>query len=142
MKAYFHIAFLGLALAAPASAAEVLDFTTGDPEATSIAEKGWASSIEEAKAEGQTVTITGLKRDLNGDGKPEIVGQVKSTFLCGNQGPCVFVMATVGADYDVVFSVPGIEKAEILDSKTQGWSDIQLNEDDRYQYNGTTYKTR
>jgi hypothetical protein len=132
---------MGLLLgAAPAMAADI-DFSKSDPEAVALSQKAWASSIDEAKENGSDSTIQAIKVDLNGDGKFEVVGQLKSAYICGGAGPCFFVMTDQPGGYDVLFSVPGVQNAELLSSKTRGWTDIQLNDDKKYTYNGSTYKS-
>ncbi len=126
--------------AAPASAAQIDWAAKSEPEATAAATKAWDDSIKEAKTEtGTSTEVSAFKVDLNGDGSSEIVGQIKNTYICGNAGPCFFVMTSGG---DVIMSVPGTENAEILDSKTGGWLDIQLNDDKKYRYSGGTYRNQ
>jgi hypothetical protein len=141
MKAYIRLACLCLVFGASPALAEKLDFSKSDPEAVALSEKAWESSIAEAKADGGSASIRAFKLDLNGDGKPEIIGELKSAYLCGAAGPCFFVMADKGG-YDVFFSVPGVEDAKVLDSRTKGWRDIELNDDHGYAYDGSTYRAK
>jgi hypothetical protein len=133
---------VAFALAATPAYADKIDFAAqSEPDAVEASLKAWDSSIQEARQEdGSSTTIHAFKVDLNGDGKPEIAGRVTNTFICGNAGPCFFVMTNPTGAYDVWFSVPGVENAEILDSKTGGWRDIMLNDDKKYRYGGGTYR--
>ena len=144
MKARLFLAVIGCVLgAAPAYAAQIDFAAKSEPDAVEASRKAWADSIQEAQQEAGTSTdIAAFKVDLNGDGKPEIAGQLKNTYICGNAGPCFFVMTNPTGTYDVLFSVPGVENAEILDSKTAGWSDIELNDDKKYRYGGGTYRNQ
>lgn len=127
--------------AAPAWAATI-DFSKSEPDAVRLAEAAWEESIAEAREAGSSVSIRALRHDLNGDGKPEILGELKSAFLCGGSGPCFFVMSSAGGTFDVMFSVPGVEDAKLTDTKTGGWLDIMLNDNHRYRYNGVTYSSQ
>jgi hypothetical protein len=141
MRIRLSLAAVGLMLGAmPALAAPIDWAAKSEPGAVEAARKAWADSIQEAQTEAGTSTdVAAFKVDLNGDGKPEIVGQIKNTYICGNAGPCFFVMSANG---DVIMSVPGTENAEILDSRTGGWLDIQLNDDKKYRYSGGTYRNQ
>jgi hypothetical protein len=143
MKTYLRagLFFLVCVVAAPALAATV-DFSKSEPDAVQLAEAAWQESVAEAREAGTSVSIRALRHDLNGDGKPEILGELKSEYLCGRSGPCFFVMSSAGGKFDVMFSVPGVENATVTDKKTAGWLDIMLNDDDRYRYNGTTYSSQ
>ncbi len=141
MKAYLRIACVCLAFSASPALAEKLDFSKSDDDAVALSLKAWDSSIAEAKADGGSASIRAVKLDLNGDGKPEIIGELKSAYLCGAAGPCLFVMVDKGG-YDVVFSVPGVENAKVMNSKTKGWLDLQINDDDDYAYDGATYRAK
>ena len=141
MKAYLRVACACLVFGASPALAEKLDFSKSDSEAVALSEKAWDSSIAEAKAEGGSASIRAIKIDLNGDGKPEIIGELKSAYLCGAAGPCVFVMVDKGG-YDVMFSVPGVEDAKVLDTRTKGWLDLQINDDHDYGYDGATYRAK
>ena len=141
MRTRLCLAVVGFVLGAATAYAAPIDFAAkSEPDAVEAARKSWADSIQEAQTESGTSTdVAAFKVDLNGDGKSEIVGQIKNTYICGNAGPCVFVMDSAG---EVLMSVPGTENAEILDSKTGGWLDIQLNDDKKYRYSGGTYRNQ
>ena len=141
MKTCFCLAVAGVLLAAATAHAAKIDWATqSDPDAVEASRKAWADSIQEAQTEAGTSTeISALKVDLNGDGNPEIVGQVRNAYICGNAGPCFFMMT---GDGEVVFSVPGTENAEILTSKTGGWLDIMINDDKKYRYSDGTYRNQ
>jgi hypothetical protein len=132
---------VGFVLGAATAYAAPIDFAAkSEPDAVEAARKSWADSIQEAQTESGTSTdVAAFKVDLNGDGKSEIVGQIKNTYICGNAGPCVFVMTEGG---DVLMSVPGTENAEILDSKSGGWNEIMINDDHKYRYSGGMYKNQ
>ncbi|MGE0665834.1 MAG: hypothetical protein AB7O49_04670 [Sphingomonadales bacterium] len=126
--------------AAPAHAAQIDWAAKSEPDAVEASRAAWADSIQEAQTEAGTPTeIAAFKVDLNGDGTPEIVGRVKNTFICGNAGPCFFAMTGGG---EVLFSVPGTENSEILESRTGGWLDIMINDDKKYRYGGGTYRNQ
>jgi hypothetical protein len=141
MKTRFLLVLAGIFLAAaPVNAASIDWPAKSEPDAVEAARAAWADSIQEAQTEAGTSTdVAAFKVDLNGDGKSEILGQIKNTYICGNAGPCVFAMTGSG---EVIFSVPGTESAEILDSKTGGWLDIMINEDKKYRYGGGTYRNQ
>jgi hypothetical protein len=138
LKTCLQPAVLLIALAAAtAASAETLDFT-GKPDAAAgkLAETAYGSEIADAKAAGSSVTVWAGKVDLNGDGKPEIVGQLDSAYVCGGQGPCFFVVSPEGK---LLFSVPGVNSAEALDSKTKGWRDLRFNGQAVWKFNGEEY---
>ena len=137
----YLLALAGLLFGAVSAHAASIDWSArSEPAAVEASRKAWADSIQEAQTEAGTSTdIAAFKIDLNGDGKQEIVGQVKNTYICGNAGPCFFAMTGSG---EVLFSVPGTEDAEILDSKTAGWLDIMINDDKKYRYGGGTYRNQ
>ena len=139
MKAYLFAAALGAALFSTAVQAEELEFSTPDKAATKSAEAAMAASLNDAKSAGASATVWAKPFDLNGDGKPEIVGQIGSAYLCGGMGPCFFVLKASGAGYVEVFNVPGVDMVEVLDTKTQGWRDLRFNGEARWRFNGTTY---
>ncbi len=141
MKTRLLLVLAGILVAATPAYAAQIDFAAkSEPDAVEAARKSWANSIQEAQTESGTSTdIAAFKVDLNGDGKPEIVGQIKNTYICGNAGPCVFAMTAGG---DILMSVPGTENAEILDSKTGAWLDIQINDDKKYRYSGGMYRNQ
>ncbi|MEN3953091.1 hypothetical protein [Iodidimonas sp. SYSU 1G8] len=143
MKTYLGAGLFVLvwAVAAPALSATI-DFSKSEPDAVGLAETAWQESIAEAKEAGASVSIRALKHDLNADGKPEILGELNSEYLCGRSGPCFFVMSSANGKFDVMFSVPGVETVRLTDTKTAGWLDIMLNDDDRYRYNGATYSSQ
>ncbi|MEN3976239.1 hypothetical protein [Emcibacter sp. SYSU 3D8] len=144
MRTRLCIALAGAVLfAVPALAAPVDFAARSEPDAVEASRTAWADSIDEAQQEaGSSTAIAAFKVDLNGDGTPEIFGQVKNTYICGNAGPCVFVMTKPTGAYDVLFSVPGVENAEILDSRTGGWLDLMINDDKKYRYTGGTYRNQ
>lgn len=141
MKTRLLLALAGIFLGAATAHAASIDWSArSEPDAVEASRKSWADSIQEAQTEAGTSTdIAAFKVDLNGDGRPEIVGQVKNTYICGNAGPCFFAMTGSG---EVLFSVPGTESAEILDSRTGGWLDIMINDDKKYRYDGGTYRNQ
>jgi hypothetical protein len=141
MRTILCLAVVGIVLGAASANAAAIDWAAkSEPDAVEATRKSWADSIQEAQTEAGTSTeIAAFKVDLNGDGKQEIVGQIKNTFICGNAGPCFFAMTGSG---EVLFSVPGTENAEILDSKTGGWLDIMINDDKKYRYGGGTYRNQ
>lgn len=141
MRTRFCLAVVGIVLGAASANAAAIDWAAkSEPDAVEAARKSWADSIQEAQTEAGTSTeVAAFKVDLNGDGKPEIVGQIKNTYICGNAGPCVFAMTGGG---DILMSVPGAESAEILDSKSGGWLDIQINDDKKYRYSGGMYRNQ
>jgi hypothetical protein len=139
VKNYLYAAALLAALATGSAAhAETIDFTQKpDAAAGKIAEKAYGRDIADAKAAGSSVTIWAGKLDLNGDGKPEIVGQLDSAYLCGGQGPCFFV---VSADGKLLFSAPGVNSAEALATSTNGWRDLRFDGQAVWKYNGKQYE--
>lgn len=141
MRVRLCLAVVGFVLgAAPAYAAQIDWKARSEPDAVEASRKSWADSIQEAQTEAGTSTdIAAFKVDLNGDGRPEIVGQIKNTYICGNAGPCVFAMTGGG---DILMSVPGAENAEILDSRTGAWLDIMINDDKKYRYGGGMYRNQ
>lgn len=138
MKTFLPATLLIVMLGAGAAArAEPVDFSSKpDPAAGKLAEKAYGSEITDAKAAGASATIWAGKLDLNGDGKPEIVGQLDSAYICGGMGPCFFVVSPEGK---LVFSVPGGDMAEALDSRTKGWRDLRFNGEAVWKFNGQTY---
>jgi len=134
---YLSATFLMLALGAGAAQAETIDFTAKpDPAAGKLAEKAYGAEIADAKAAGASTTFWAGKLDLNGDGKPEIVGQLDSAYICGGMGPCFFV---VSPDGKLMFSVPGVDTAEALDTRSNGWRDLRFNGQSVWKYNGKEY---
>jgi hypothetical protein len=129
----------GLVLGALPAMAEQLDFSNSEDDAVRAAEAAWASSIAEAREAGSSSSLRAIKRDLNGDGKPEVVGMLQSTYLCGGNAGCFFVLRDPGSGYDVIFSVPGAETVEVLDTKTMGWRDLKFNELNTWRFNGNGY---
>jgi hypothetical protein len=137
MKTLLPVTLMIAALGAGAAQAETIDFSAKpDPAAGKLAEKAYGAEILDARAAGSSVTIWAGKLDLNGDGKPEIVGQLDSAFICGGMGPCFFVVSPEGK---LLFSVPGVGMAEALNSKSKGWSDLRFNGDAVWKFNGQTY---
>jgi hypothetical protein len=139
MKMHLLAGALVAALIAPAVHAEELDFSTPDKAATRSAETAMAASLNDAKAAGAESAVWAKPFDLNGDGKPEIVGQISSAYLCGGMGPCFFVLKSAGAGYVELFNVPGVDMVEVLDTRTQGWRDLLFNGEARWRFNGKTY---
>ncbi len=139
MKHYLYAAALVTALASGSAArAEPIDFSARpDAAAGKIAEKAYGRDIVDAKAAGSSVTIWAGRIDLNGDGKPEIAGQLDSAYLCGGQGPCFFV---VSSDGKLMFSVPGVNGAEALATSTNGWRDLRFDGQTVWKYNGKEYR--
>ncbi|MGE0665833.1 MAG: hypothetical protein AB7O49_04665 [Sphingomonadales bacterium] len=138
MKSILHAALLFAAMgAASAVRAETIDFT-GNPDAAAgkIAEKAYGSEITDARAAGSSATIWAGRLDLDGDGKPEIVGQLSSAYICGGMGPCFFVVSPEGK---LLFSVPGVDGAEALASRTNGWRDLRFNGQAVWKFNGKEY---
>jgi len=134
LSATLMIVVLG---AGTAARAETIDFSAKpDPAAGKLAEKAYGAEIVDARAAGSSVTIWAGKLDLNGDGKPEIVGQLGSAYICGGMGPCFFVVSPEGK---LLFSVPGVDMAEALDSRTKGWRDLRFNQQAVWKFNGQAY---
>jgi len=137
MKVRFIAMTIAGALLAPAGAgAETLDFSKPDPAAGKLAEKAYGSEITDARAAGSSADVWAKPLDLNGDGKPEIVGRLSSASICGGMGPCFFV---VSGDGKLLFSVPGVDTAEALDTRTKGWRDLRFNEQTVWKFNGKEY---
>lgn len=123
-------------MAVPVAArAEMLDFSVPDKAATSLAMKAFASELADARAAGAEAAVWARPYDLNGDGKPEVVGQISSAYMCGGMGSCFFVVK----DGAVLFNVPGVDVVEVLDGKTRGWRDLRFNEQALWKFNGQTY---
>ena len=134
----YGAALLAALGAASAAHAEAIDFTAKpDAAAGKIAEKAYGAEVTDARAAGSSVGIWAGKMDLNGDGKPEIVGQLGSAYICGGQGPCFFVVSPEGK---LLFSVPGVNTAEALPSKTNGWRDLRFNGQAVWKHNGKEYE--
>ncbi len=136
MKGCLAAAVAALMIAAGARA-EVLDFSAPDAAAGKIAEKAYGAEIADARAAGSSADIWAKRLDLDGDGKPEIVGQLSSAYLCGGAGPCFFV---VSSDGKLLFSVPGVDTAEVLDSRSAGWRDLRFNGSTVWKFDGKDYK--
>jgi hypothetical protein len=139
MRPYLIAALLGAVFTPLAAHAEELDFSAPDKAANKSAETALAASLKEARAAGASASVWARPFDLNGDGKPEIVGQIGSAYLCGGMGPCFFVLKASGAGYVEVFNVPGVDIVEVLNTKSQGWRDLLFNGEARWRFNGTTY---
>lgn len=139
MRRYLYAAAFFAALASGSAAcAEHVDFTARpDAAAGKIAEEAYGRDIADAKAAGSSVTIWSGKIDLNGDGKPEIAGQLDSAYLCGGQGPCFFVVSSEG---QLMFSVPGVNGMEVLEMSTNGWRDLRFDGQTVWKYNGKQYQ--
>ena len=136
MRTCLYAAVMSVALGASAHA-EPLDFSARpDAAAGKLGEKAYGSEIADARAAGSDVAIWAGKVDLDGDGKPEIVGQLDSAYICGGQGPCFFVVSSEGK---MLFSVPGVDSAEALDSRTRGWRDLKFNGKAVWKHNGKEY---
>ncbi len=137
MKTLLAVTLMIAALGAGGAEAETIDFSAKpDPVAGNLAEKAYGAEIVDARAAGSSVTIWAGKLDLNGDGKPEIVGQLGSAYICGGMGPCFFVVSPEGK---LMFSVPGVDMAEALDSRTKGWRDLRFNQQAVWKFNGQAY---
>lgn len=142
MKVFLYAACVAFVVGIVPAAAAMLDFSKPDPDAMQEAQKSWQSSIDEAKQAGSDSTIEAIKQDLNGDGKPEIVGLLHSSYLCGGNGACFFVMANTDSGYNLIFSVPGVDTVDVLDAKTNGWSNVKFNDLNTWVYDGSTYTFR
>jgi len=143
MKSILQAVLCFLGMMAGAEAAESLDFSSPDPEATSMAEKVLEPWLADARAAGASYSVSALRRDLNDDEAAEIVGRLDSAYICGGMGPCFFVIRDDDGKRSVVLNVPGVDIAEILDATTNGWHDLKftsMSGDAVWRWSGETYE--
>ena len=117
---------LAALLALPAQA-QTLDMADADPVARALLEAALADGLRESRASGAPEHFSAARVDLNDDGRPEIVAQLYSGFLCGAAVGCPTAIfraepdgghthvATVWADY-----------IRVLPENTGGWRDLSL----------------
>jgi hypothetical protein len=131
MRRAFFIAVVVALLGASATAAQgprMSGVTTADQSAALRAAGFVSRGGKWANAEGQCEALVepaGV-RDLNGDGRPEVVITESGTFCYGNTGQGFYLMEkTPTAAWRTVYQSPGIP--EFLPTKgAGGWADIEV----------------
>ena len=123
-----RVALIGMAaLAALASTAGALEFTSTDDPAAKVVADAFASSILDSRSAGAQENIITSRADLDNDGLPEIIGMLQSGYLCGGGGGCPIGIFKANADgsFAYVTSVQG-DFFDILETSTKGWRDISV----------------
>ena len=126
MKAAAIAALIAFAAAAPAQA-QMIEMGEADTETRALIEGALADSLRESRASGAQEQIYGARADLNGDGRPEALGQVYSGFLCGAGVGCPIAVFEAKADggYTHVDTL-GADAVTLLPTSSNGWRDLSL----------------
>lgn len=117
---------LAALIAAPAQA-QMIEMGDADAETRALMEAALADSLRESRASGAPEHFFGARVDLNGDGRPEALGQVYSGFLCGAGVGCPIAVFEAMADggYAHVGTL-GADAVTVLPTSTDGWRDLSL----------------
>ncbi len=114
--------------AGPFASAQMIEMGDADAETRALIEVALADALRESRASGAPEHLSGGRADLNGDGRPEVLGQVYSGFLCGAGVGCPIAVFEARADggYAHVDTL-GADAVTILPTSSNGWRDLSLD---------------
>jgi len=117
----------------------VLSMTSNpDADAVARAQAAFESDLREAAAIRRPTEVIAGEVDLNGDGRPELVTVLASSFFCGSAGCRTAVLS---AD-DQVLLQANAQAVGLAPGVTNGWRDVLLNEGVTWRFDGVAYGTQ